>query len=894
MLQKIKHLLSPPERRPLLPKTDTEIPADQQDVWMERTHDDDDQVRSRHSFKKERLFAIMFVAAVGCMLSLALASRYSISKSTPGAAHTRLRGAEYEAEGMAWPSWMVPGVDENEIMNVSNASDTTSASDDVDFEERGSAVDQRDVETSSPAAKEANEDGATDENESQQAPSVDTTNSDAPQQEEGVEASAPQQDTIGNKPSNPIDESSTSDKEEDAAPEATTAPTTKGTVLATIAPTESVPVDSDGSDSDDDEASLTQSDDEDSDEEIAASAQSSDNDASATVVLKEQDSSPVTIEEEQAATSTSIDTAPPTLQEYESSDNQDDIQSDDDAANASMPLQDESESNEEPIEEEIEETPAIENESDVFDDNVGASSDSADVHEHTIESSPDETFRMESDDNDAAESSSSDEAVASQSNASVDEEIKEEQSQDSSSEEEVLDTGDQAGSSPNLFESSSESSSSDEIDLTATSSDSSVSSEDGSDKFVDNEEASSSSESVDINNAEEVNAPAFTAPENSIEESPSSVDDENTSVAESTPAPTEPATIFSVSPVSKQTADLVISGLLMDEKAFNFPMNATISDGKKTHKRLKHHNKKYEKNSSLKMDWSTSVDEKNGKDLSALAEYYRAKGESLLKLYTVPKSDHWKGHKKVKKHHHKDIAELKSTFVNDWLADETRGVELAKTYKAIADAIDHHYSKAYSKKRKISTWVQDKKHGLKLASHFRTLASLTADHYAALPLLKKSNKKTDQEASLIRLGYQLQGLEIADYYETKASEMESLLNSVYKHGAKEDVSALADYQDRIVNGERVRNYYRARFDSSYNNDMQAELPDHYPDEDFPHWGHDWRSDRAHGIAIGNYWKQYNLVMKKYYKIQGKKLGNYYEKYYTKNFAPFEDSHHRNH
>jgi len=45
------------------------------------------------------------------------------------------------------------------------------------------------------------------------------------------------------------------------------------------------------------------------------------------------------------------------------------------------------------------------------------------------------------------------------------------------------------------------------------------------------------------------------------------------------------------------------------------------------------------------------------------------------------------------------------------------------------------------------------------------------------------------------------------------------------------------------------------------------------------------ADRAHGIALGQYWKQQGKQIGAEYKQHGKELGLYYEDFYRSKFDP---------
>lgn len=214
-----------------------------------------------------------------------------------------------------------------------------------------------------------------------------------------------------------------------------------------------------------------------------------------------------------------------------------------------------------------------------------------------------------------------------------------------------------------------------------------------------------------------------------------------------------------------------------------------------------------------------------------------------------------------------------------------------------------------------------------IALFYRQLGGLIAEHYnnettdAAVPTSDEDHASSFSEDSpsvvdgendvdTVWRAYKAGGEAIARYYESKGHMIEEMYASMYKDHDKEDdndddfVDAVdGDWNTTILGGTKngtlsanllkdltlrgrdIGDYYQARYDPDYKTKALGRLPQHDPNLDYPPWGVDPIADRAHGIAIGAYWKKYNHVMKRYYKMQGPALGTYYEGYYRSMFDP---------
>ncbi|KAG7369233.1 hypothetical protein IV203_031976 [Nitzschia inconspicua] len=340
--------------------------------------------------------------------------------------------------------------------------------------------------------------------------------------------------------------------------------------------------------------------------------------------------------------------------------------------------------------------------------------------------------------------------------------------------------------------------------------------------------------------------------------------------------------------ISSETADLLFAGSLIDDKGFFFPMSLPSKESKKTtHSHHKNHGE-ITGLSDERNPWDESWDKTNLKDLAAVAEYYHVKGKWLE---TIFEQNSEKGkNSKVNERHHDTKHHQTRSVTRDWEEDTGRGLKMSQIFLTIANTIDNHYESLNRDGEQAASWVDDQNRGRKLIQLYHKLANLIGDHYDEEQHLDESGTKSSSDS------YMVQGLKVSKYYEEKSSEMEEYLNrkntfenhskDLHDAGVKQfldDDYSSALHQLREDQGNAVHNYFRAVYDASYKQELQSKLPDHYPDKDFPRWGRDWRADRDHGIAIGNYWKQYHDVMKTFYEEQGNKLRKLYTEFYTQRF-----------
>jgi hypothetical protein len=347
--------------------------------------------------------------------------------------------------------------------------------------------------------------------------------------------------------------------------------------------------------------------------------------------------------------------------------------------------------------------------------------------------------------------------------------------------------------------------------------------------------------------------------------------------------------IMSTCLISSPNTDHCLAGLLVDEKAFFFPMNmANVNrllksrrDGKK---RTRNHF-----DATQMEPWALSWDKRSSKDLAAVGEYYRVKGEWLEKSYRQLSK-----RKLSKKHKSRHSRNGFGALTMDWEADEERVHQLSQVFLNIALTIDTHYRTSLSKGG-LSTWVEDKRGVKGLRRYLKELARLVEDHCIDKHSMTEPKLASSGKEKVLEEYTESQRVQVSQYYEKKAQnidffleyslvedgksaswkdhiakDLESLKDETFR-GLGDELDVLKLEKMRVKKGKLVLNYYRALYDPLYKREFKSQLPDHHPDKDFPQWGHDWRADRAHGIAIGKYWAQYNKITSKFYAKHGEKL-----------------------
>jgi hypothetical protein len=271
-------------------------------------------------------------------------------------------------------------------------------------------------------------------------------------------------------------------------------------------------------------------------------------------------------------------------------------------------------------------------------------------------------------------------------------------------------------------------------------------------------------------------------------------------------------------------------------------------------------------------------------------------------------------------------------WCSDWKEDVEAGIALGHTYEHIGELVHAHYLEAFrhldsngsnlfSSCQSISTsftWTEDWRRGLDLVESYSQLAEIISNHYANLfeerigapPTLNgninNQNHDRHQQNDSHFNDYQLHtcvwnhqwekytsaGQDLSEYYRNKClAIIQYYLDGVLQHFDDDSLESSSssnslmlqeefDEEQLIAKGKAVGNYYSAVFDPFYRVNTLSRLPNHSPDRDFPRWGVNHKADQEHGIALGEYWKQCNDVMKAYYDSQGPDLVRHYQSYFS--------------
>jgi hypothetical protein len=205
------------------------------------------------------------------------------------------------------------------------------------------------------------------------------------------------------------------------------------------------------------------------------------------------------------------------------------------------------------------------------------------------------------------------------------------------------------------------------------------------------------------------------------------------------------------------------------------------------------------------------------------------------------------------------------------------------------------------------SWHDDSKRGLAIAHSYSQLAEIISQHYvkhfevenvshASTGDQKRRQKHRDRESASALCNwdqlwaqYKSSGKEISDYYKAKSRDIlqfysredtsvnyADLERDVWMVSSSDGGSDAQWEKPLLEKGKAVLNYYNAVYDPMYSVYALGSLPVHNPDHDFPRWGANHKADQEHGIALGEYWRQYNNVMKAYYETQGPDLATHYE------------------
>lgn len=257
------------------------------------------------------------------------------------------------------------------------------------------------------------------------------------------------------------------------------------------------------------------------------------------------------------------------------------------------------------------------------------------------------------------------------------------------------------------------------------------------------------------------------------------------------------------------------------------------------------------------------------------------------------------------------------------------GIALGRTYEAIGELVNAHYQEAFhhadsnGSDRSCQsylmsyTWKTDWGRGLDLVEYFSQLADIISSHYdelyderIAASTSSVGNQKEGHASHQHNDNhenrnpcdwdrhwkeYTLSGRDLSDYYRNKClaimqfySGENSNDDKIWESRKSMESSFLASsltlaegsVRELTTKGKAVGNYYSAVFDPLYRTNTLSSLPSHNPDHDFPRWGVSHKADQEHGVALGEYWRQYNEIMKGYYDNQGMDLVHHYETYFS--------------
>jgi len=314
------------------------------------------------------------------------------------------------------------------------------------------------------------------------------------------------------------------------------------------------------------------------------------------------------------------------------------------------------------------------------------------------------------------------------------------------------------------------------------------------------------------------------------------------------------------------------SALLIDDQAFYFPSLAGAQTaGRRDLEQAKPNDDGSDTSSGIMWtyDWTDDIDAS-----AAVGEYYLAKGMALEEYYNAPVAP--------------DI------WTYDWQADQKHGMALGDLYKSIGEAINLHYRQLYDPnhrkdaKGQISyNWKTDYDHGAAVGKCYEDLALKIKKHYS------KTFKAPTAEMAQLWEDYKNKGEAIAKYYHKKGKAIKHFYKGKLAdmwievpNAAQTDPYTLR--QEMKDKGLAINEFYRARYDPTYQPDVSpidASESLNATRGEFPPWGQDPAADKAHGKAIGAYYKEHGVATGQYYKQRGKELGKYYENYYRTMFDP---------
>ena len=192
--------------------------------------------------------------------------------------------------------------------------------------------------------------------------------------------------------------------------------------------------------------------------------------------------------------------------------------------------------------------------------------------------------------------------------------------------------------------------------------------------------------------------------------------------------------------------------------------------------------------------------------------------------------------------------------LHDWKADRTRGMAIAKNFKNMGDKIRRHY-----KNFQPTTNMTD----------------LTDD------LWKQYKERGEAIASY----YHEKGTAISKFYKGRYDAIGGVDGSTAPTANATDAAAIQEAMKE--KGLAIAAYYRARYDPTFRPEAPriTKFPVNATGEEWAPWGQNPSQDKAHGKAIGKYFRQHGQEIGQYYQTRGKDLGMYYEDYYRSMFDP---------
>lgn len=244
-----------------------------------------------------------------------------------------------------------------------------------------------------------------------------------------------------------------------------------------------------------------------------------------------------------------------------------------------------------------------------------------------------------------------------------------------------------------------------------------------------------------------------------------------------------------------------------------------------------------------------------------------------------------------------------NSWTYDWQEDSKHGIEIAERYKAIGEAIDEHYKALYhpnySKKSMkgsmkgwtLHDWKSDRERGLAIAKNFKDLGDKISKHYIKFKPSEAAVLTDAQWMEYKEMGealakyYHDKGVAVAKFYKGKYDPMYQVDESTVKASVNQ-TDPIAIKEAMKEKGLAIATYYRARYDPTFRPEEKNYRvpPANATGEEWAPWGVDPAQDKAHGKAIGKYFRKQGGIGQ-YYYTRGKELGSFYADYYRSVFDP---------